>query len=133
MYNDNFAIPRQLDIQFGTVTTEFNGMAECFQSVLRAKARPAAMCDAQHWLREKRVLDAIGQPTSRRKVTSRNCWVRRRPSPGSERGAAWLAHQSGGLGVVGSNPAAPTIAFDRFAIESNAKGPRATARPRRCR
>jgi hypothetical protein len=27
----------------------------------------------------------------------------------SERGAAWLAHQSGGLGVVGSNPAAPTI------------------------
>ncbi len=26
----------------------------------------------------------------------------------SERGAAWLAHQSGGLGVVGSNPAAPT-------------------------
>jgi hypothetical protein len=27
----------------------------------------------------------------------------------TERGAAWLAHQSGGLGVVGSNPAAPTI------------------------
>ena len=26
----------------------------------------------------------------------------------TERGAAWLAHQSGGLGVVGSNPAAPT-------------------------
>ena len=26
-----------------------------------------------------------------------------------ERGAAWLAHQSGGLGVVGSNPAAPTM------------------------
>src|ERR1051326_8860786 len=29
----------------------------------------------------------------------------------SERGAAWLAHQSGGLGVVGSNPAAPTSQF----------------------
>lgn len=27
----------------------------------------------------------------------------------AERGAARLAHQSGGLGVVGSNPAAPTI------------------------
>ena len=26
----------------------------------------------------------------------------------SERSAAWLAHQSGGLGVAGSNPAAPT-------------------------
>ena len=29
----------------------------------------------------------------------------------TERSAAWLAHQSGGLGVVGSNPAAPTIYF----------------------
>ena len=27
---------------------------------------------------------------------------------GSERGAAWLAHQSGGLGVASSNLAAPT-------------------------
>ncbi len=27
----------------------------------------------------------------------------------SERSAAWLAHQSGGLGVGGSNPLAPTI------------------------
>jgi hypothetical protein len=26
----------------------------------------------------------------------------------SERGAVWLAHQSGGLGVGGSNPLAPT-------------------------
>ncbi len=29
----------------------------------------------------------------------------------AERGAAWLAHQSGGLGVAGSNPAAPTNDF----------------------
>ena len=27
----------------------------------------------------------------------------------SGRGAAWLAHQSGGLGVAGSNPVAPTL------------------------
>ena len=30
------------------------------------------------------------------------------PGPGTERGAAWLAHQSGGLGVASSNLAAPT-------------------------
>ncbi len=30
----------------------------------------------------------------------------------SERGAVWLAHQSGGLGVGGSNPLAPTISKD---------------------
>ena len=30
----------------------------------------------------------------------------------TERGAAWLAHQSGGLGVAGSNPAAPTSKFN---------------------
>ena len=35
---------------------------------------------------------------------------------GTERGAAWLAHQSGGLGVVGSNPAAPTNDFKDLEI-----------------
>jgi hypothetical protein len=41
----------------------------------------------------------------------------------SERGAAWLAHQSGGLGVVGSNPAAPTIhrSADRAAMNAKAR------------
>jgi hypothetical protein len=29
----------------------------------------------------------------------------------SGRGAAWLAHQTGGLGVAGSNPVAPTTLY----------------------
>ncbi len=33
----------------------------------------------------------------------------------SERSAAWLAHQSGGLGVGGSNPLAPTNLFNGLA------------------
>ena len=32
----------------------------------------------------------------------------------SGRGAAWLAHQSGGLGVGGSNPLAPIILFHDY-------------------
>ena len=38
----------------------------------------------------------------------------------SERSAAWLAHQSGGLGVGGSNPLAPTNLFKVLVVSSTA-------------
>ena len=34
----------------------------------------------------------------------------------SGRGAAWLAHQHGGLGVGGSNPLAPSLNYDPFLL-----------------
>ena len=36
----------------------------------------------------------------------------------SGRGAAWLAHQTGGLGVAGSNPVAPTTLFPNSLSEA---------------
>jgi hypothetical protein len=50
-------------------------------------------------------------------------------APPAERGAARLAHQSGGLGVVGSNPAAPTNAAKEF---PKAAKSRKTPVPRQC-
>jgi hypothetical protein len=47
----------------------------------------------------------------------------------SERGAAWLAHLSGGQGVVGSNPAAPTTTILQAHLEGTTRHwtPRALA------